>query len=703
MHNFDLNDNDAQTFLEYLDPSAKQYSFRILKGNGNAQKIDGQLDELECLLASGSKDSDQIFVQINRSDGKGQSKENIVCVRALFVDLDGTPLKHVDRIKLSPHLVVETSPAKFHVYWFVRDVPLSVFTKIQKRLAEIVGSDPSVCDLPRIMRLPGTWHLKGQPFQSKIITKTERDRYTLNQVQAALDNDATKPITNDVTKAADVVSLSLKKGLPDGQRTHALTHLAGKLISQNIDDSLALAKLFAWNALNTPPLEAEKIQTTYQSIKTTHSRNHSTAGLSIEDLDQNYAVVVLNGSTKILRETPTLCFLSERDFHLRHRQYQISDVSGKVRQLSQEWLARPHRTYDDVVFDPSNNHLTYQFNLWRGFAISPQQGNCSLYLDHILNCVCNGDTALYNYVINWLAHLIQKPAELPGVALVLIGDQGTGKGSFVEPLGHIIGQHYQHATQMDKVLGRFNMHMANALLVFCDEIVWGGNKKDEGALKGLVTEHDRLVEGKFQNPITLPSYLRLIFATNEAWAVPTGEKERRWCVLKVNNDHIQDTSYFTALKSEMSNGGTAALLRYLLDRDIRSFNVRQVPKTKGLLEQKLLSQDSVATWWLDRLMEGGFKQLDYSPYPPCSFNAFNTSQHLLDGYLIFAKNDRHGHGKVINGQQLASSLKRLCMAEPGRKQVNGSRQRGITLPTLEECRRQYEQFIGHAIDWPDTE
>ena len=119
MHNFDLNDNDAQTFLEYLDPSAKQYSFRILKGNGNAQKIDGQLDELECSLASGSKDSDQIFVQINRSDGEGQSKENIVCVRAFFVDLDGTPLEHVDRIKLSPHLVVETSPAKFHVYWFI--------------------------------------------------------------------------------------------------------------------------------------------------------------------------------------------------------------------------------------------------------------------------------------------------------------------------------------------------------------------------------------------------------------------------------------------------------------------------------------------------------------------------------------------------------------------------------------------------------
>ena len=101
-----------------------------------------------------------------------------------------------------------------------------------------------------------------------------------------------------------------------------------------------------------------------------------------------------------------------------------------------------------------------------GFAVEAVAGDCQLYLDHVRDCICDGDETLNDYVLNWMAHLVQKPAELPGVALVLIGDQGTGKGSFVEPLGQILGDHYQHATQMDKVLGRFNMHMAHALLVF---------------------------------------------------------------------------------------------------------------------------------------------------------------------------------------------------------------------------------------------
>ncbi|MEK9876607.1 MAG: primase-helicase family protein, partial [Betaproteobacteria bacterium] len=253
------------------------------------------------------------------------------------------------------------------------------------------------------------------------------------------------------------------------------------------------------------------------------------------------------------------------------------------------------------------------------------------------------------------------------------------------------------------VLGRFNMHMAHALLIFCDEIVWGGNKKDEGVLKGLVTETDRLVEGKFQNPLTLPSYLRMIFATNEAWAVPTGEKERRWCVLNVNNNHIQDTEYFRALKAEMANGGVEALMDFLLARDLTYFDVRRVPKTQGLLEQKLMSQDSVATWWYDRLSQGEFGcSPDRYYIEPClEFGSFNQTHQILNEYLQSVKYDRYGHGRVINGQQLISSLKRMCDVEPGREQVDGRRRRGVYLPPLADCRTQYEAFIGHATDWPE--
>ena len=707
MSKFDIDFDAVETFTRFFADGGSPLDWRILGANCSAQKLRGTLPQQKHALQAASVNGAEVFFMVNETDGSGQTKQNVTSVRALFADLDGTPLGNIKRIPIEPHLVVETSPGKFHVYWLIQDVPLATFSTLQRQLAAIVGSDPAVSDLPRIMRVPGTWHHKAKPFRARIDQINAAPRLRYNQIKSVLADALQESAAPAAMPAGTQAAYSLDHGLPDGERTQALTHHAGVLIAKSTEDSMALAELYRWNALNQPPLAAEKIKSTYESLKQTHRRNHSSGGLSLQDLDRDYAVVVLNGSTKILRERPTLCFLSERDFHLRHRQHQISGADGKQKLLSQMWLSSPHRTFDDVVFDPGDEHLAHQYNLWQGFAVEPQQGDCSRYLDHVRDCICDGDQALFDYVVSWMAHLVQKPAELPGVALVLIGDQGTGKGSFVEPLGQILGIHYQHATQMDKVLGRFNMHMANALLVFCDEIVWGGNKKDEGALKGLVSERDRLVEGKFQNPLTLPSYLRLIFATNEPWAVPTGEKERRWCVLNVNSDHMQDTSYFAALKNDLANGGTEALLNFLMARDISSFNVRKVPQTRGLLDQKLMSQDSVASWWFDRLHQGSTQRDPSSMHMyrtrPCIFGRFNRSQDLLEEYISCARNDRHGHGKVSNSQQLIRSMKRMCIITTERKQENGERQRGIALPSLEECRHQYEVFIGHKIKWPSSD
>ena len=96
-----------------------------------------------------------IFVTINKTDGRGRSIPNIKRVRALFLDLDGAALEPVMQDKHKPHIVVESSPGHWHTYWRVRDVALKQFEDLQKALAARFGGDPSVHDLPRVMRLPG--------------------------------------------------------------------------------------------------------------------------------------------------------------------------------------------------------------------------------------------------------------------------------------------------------------------------------------------------------------------------------------------------------------------------------------------------------------------------------------------------------------------------------------------------------------------
>jgi hypothetical protein len=132
----------------------------------------GALKELAPRLITAQRAGCGVFICVNETDGKGRRRENIVAARANFVDLDGTPLPATWAIE--PHLIVESSRARFHAYWFVNDwlSDLELWSENQARLAAYYNADSSVVDPPRVMRLAGFWHLKGEPFRSRIIGGT---------------------------------------------------------------------------------------------------------------------------------------------------------------------------------------------------------------------------------------------------------------------------------------------------------------------------------------------------------------------------------------------------------------------------------------------------------------------------------------------------------------------------------------------------
>lgn len=127
-----------------------------------------------------------IFVAVNATNGKGRSTADIVRARALFVDLDGSPIGPVYDAPLQPHIIIESSPERYHAYWLIEDLPLEHFKSAQQFLAQQFNGDPSVCDLPRIMRLPGFIHRKQAPYRSRIIETTSTLPYSFETFQETL-------------------------------------------------------------------------------------------------------------------------------------------------------------------------------------------------------------------------------------------------------------------------------------------------------------------------------------------------------------------------------------------------------------------------------------------------------------------------------------------------------------------------------------
>lgn len=157
------------------------------KGKAYAKILHGTLAGLGATLMASNREGCGVYVTVNQTDGKGRKEGNILQVRALFVDLDGSPLEPIQQALIEPHIIVESSPGRFHAYWIVEGVSLKEFSSIQKALAKKFAGDPAVNDLSRVMRLPGFYHLKNTPQQTKIIFESSQQPCSREQFFSAFE------------------------------------------------------------------------------------------------------------------------------------------------------------------------------------------------------------------------------------------------------------------------------------------------------------------------------------------------------------------------------------------------------------------------------------------------------------------------------------------------------------------------------------
>lgn len=125
-----------------------------------------------------------VFATVNRTDGKGRDVANIVALRALFIDVDGHEMPTA--WPLEPSIIVRRSADRWHAYWLlVEGEPIERFTTAQAILAGHWLSDLKICDLPRVMRIPGFLHCKGEPRIVELLRADRDRRYTIDQVLQA--------------------------------------------------------------------------------------------------------------------------------------------------------------------------------------------------------------------------------------------------------------------------------------------------------------------------------------------------------------------------------------------------------------------------------------------------------------------------------------------------------------------------------------
>lgn len=442
-------------------------------------------------------------------------------------------------------------------------------------------------------------------------------------------------------------------------------------------------------------------------------------GFDVDDLNREWALVLMGSNSVLFREQPDAMIEDQKRIvkveafkqWYKNKKTQVG-AGDRIKTITwaNRWLEHPkRRQYHGVEFHPDVNNAPGTpgyLNMWSGLVVEVARERddrkYKTFRDHLRNNICGGNEDYFKWVFGFFAHIVQRPRERLGTALVMRGKMGTGKTKVGEIIGRLFPRHYFLVDDPRYVTGQFNAHMAICLLLQADEAVWAGDKAAEGRLKGLITAPIQHIEAKGIDPIRLPNYVRLIMTSNEEWVVPAGKDERRFAVLDVHPRCAQNHEYFREMDEELANGGIEALLADLLAFDLSSVDLWRIPRTDALLEQKIRSLDSVESWWFQRLSSGS-----------TSRNGQRWNQEIAITTLYadyIAISDKIGVRRKKEQTVFGITMARLLPGVLDRKKrtvdVEDDRGGMITrrvwcylLPSLDVARDAFEQAVEQKVEW----
>ncbi|WP_168175256.1 primase-helicase family protein [Thioclava sp. F28-4] len=323
---------------------------------------------------------------------------------------------------------------------------------------------------------------------------------------------------------------------------------------------------------------------------------------ALATLRHRYAPCDLGGKFRIVRKPDlgaftsafdsTIAVYQKEDFLNLHLDRQIMEGESLINP-AKIFLETEKRKSGIIFAPPPAMPGANDFNTYQGRTVTGAPGehgdarDFPVLRDFMLRVICDGDEDKLAWLTLWMAHLVQHPGEKPGTAVIAVGDGGIGKGRFGALLSKLALPHFKQLENEAHVIGQFaGEHLSKCVLVQVNEAVFGASPKVSSALKALIDSTAIPVEAKGMSAITVPSFTRFYFDSNDAVPVliEGNGSERRYFVLKVNAAEKGNTGFFDALTRAIEGQEMGHFLAYLETYDPASAglswaDVRTAPET----------------------------------------------------------------------------------------------------------------------------
>ena len=265
------------------------------------------------------------------------------------------------------------------------------------------------------------------------------------------------------------------------------------------------------------------------------------------------------------------------------------------------------------------------------------------YLEFIRVIIANGNEECYEYILNWISLIIQKPNAKTETAIVIKGKQGTGKTCFTNRICKLLkGYSKKNVTNIDDIVGKFNASIENNKLIVCNELTSAEANKylNSDALKSVITEKQIEINQKNEKVRTCENVCNLIIVSNNDAPIKIENGDRRYVVLETSAIHKDDFDYFSSLHKNFDDDFYNNLFTFFMKRDISNYNPRRIPMTEAKKQIMELSKthleivvSSFVEEYNEQLAEGWNTQFAYQ-----SFKTYlEDNGHKLYNNIIFGR------------------------------------------------------------------
>ena len=249
------------------------------------------------------------------------------------------------------------------------------------------------------------------------------------------------------------------------------------------------------------------------------------------------------------------------------------------------WLKHPHaKRFSEVLFRPSEgatitgDHGRQALNLWSGWE--PEEGDVTPFLELSDFLFSHMPPASRDLPLKLMAYKVQNPSEKIPLALVLLGEQGSGKTLWCECLAAAM-EPYSTSVTSRSFYSEFQGWMETSLFATILEVRREDLDRGGDMLKSLISDLKRPMNEKYRPAREINCYTMFVLTSNERAAGAFSHDDRRMVVIECPKK--REDAFYDRVSAWKRAGGGQALLGWLLNHDLKGW---RPPKSAPLTAEK---------------------------------------------------------------------------------------------------------------------